>query len=145
MNNSDFKAKAVDSIACLRDRHTSKELALHLYEIYGMKGSPQSWIARVNACFNPKKPEFFTWCDIVNLMKYTGCTEPLSFVCDQLGMSHPEVKEQGEEVMQTIVTIRKLRNELEAKEQLLEAMGGTDMDQQVGARFSRATGNSLTQ
>ncbi|MAY54550.1 MAG: hypothetical protein CMQ37_01630 [Gammaproteobacteria bacterium] len=136
VNGEDFKQRAMKAVNCLRDEFSAKELALELYDIYGLKSPLQTWIAHVNACFNPHKPEFFTWCDIVNLMRITGCREPLNWLCQEMGLSEPVVVNEQIALEQTMLRIRHLKRELQEQEQKLASLQSQNTVVN-GARFMR--------
>jgi len=131
----DFKIRMLESVNALRHQHSVKELALELYQMYELKTPPQSFIAHIGACFNSKKPEFFNWCDVVNLMKITGCHEPLLATCDELGLERPAELTPALRRRVKIRRIRVLQQQLEAEQRSLDELG--DPGAVVGARFSR--------
>jgi hypothetical protein len=136
MKENDFKARAMASLECFREEFTTKQLALDLYEIYGLKKPVDSWIAHVGACFNPNKPEFFSWGDIVNLCRITGRWEPINFMCDELGLDRPKQIDHTAKIAQLRAQIKRLRAETDQCETELQALM-TDQAGQLGARFLR--------
>ncbi len=119
----EYKAKAMASVNALREVASVKELALELYQLYELQSPVQSWIAHMGACFNPEKPEFFHWCDIVAMMKITGNYEPLFFVCDELGLSHPDPVDPKAEADQLQFSIKQLEREIAEKRERLDLLG----------------------
>jgi len=134
---TDFKSRAIASLECFREEFTTKELALELYSIYGLGSPVQTWIAHIAACFNPNKPEFFTWCDIVNLCRITGRWEPINFTCDELGLVHPTPIDNTAKIAQLQAHLKHLHSERQRTEQELDRLlTGEQQDQ--GARFIRS-------
>lgn len=133
-HQQDFKRRAMESINALRQDTPIKELAMDLYQIYGLQSPLQSWISRMGACFNPAKPDLFHWCDIVLMMRLTGKYEPLHFVCDELGLSHPDPVDASAEIDKLQAEVRNLERALAARKERLELLGGNDSQM---ARFSR--------
>lgn len=134
--NSDFKSRGLSALECLREEFTTKQLAIALYEIYGLKSPIQSYMAHVAACFNAQKPEFFSWCDIVNLCRFTGRIEPIIFMCDELGLSHPAPIDRTAELLQKKARLQALSEEKAQLEAEIARMGSVEMVS--GARFMRA-------
>lgn len=139
MKSQEFKEKAAASLECFREEFTTKQLALELYEIYGLQSPVQSWIAHINACFNPRKPEFFHWCDIVNLCRITGQWGPINFMCDELGLEHPKQINMAAKIEQEKALVKKMQAELMEREAALFALiQKTGAGDSEGARFMRA-------
>lgn len=131
---SRFKDRMLEAVDRLREQYTVKELALELYEVYGLECPLQSWISRVGACFNPNKPEFFDWCDIVVLVRFTGQTAPIEAMCDELGFERPKALTHDQQIRRRIVRVRAIKRELEREEGILQAVTA---EETVGARFAR--------
>lgn len=136
MKHDEFKTRAIGSLECFREEFTTKQLALELYELYGLKSPIQTWIAHINACFSPKKPEFFHWCDIVNLCRITGRWDPINFMCDELGLEHPEQVDLTAKAAQLRARRKRLANELKEIDSEIEGLHVRQQDE-LGARFSR--------
>jgi hypothetical protein len=137
MKHDDFKARAVSSLECFREEFTTKQLALELYEIYELKSPVQSWIAHINACFNPNKPEFFHWCDIVNLCRITGQWEPINFMCDELGLERPKQIDRTAMITQMRARRNCLAQELKKMDSQIELLH-ENLHEEQGTRFSRS-------
>ena len=137
MKNDEFKVRAVASLECFREEFTTKQLALELYEIYEMKSPVQSWIAHINACFNPRKPEFFHWCDIVNLCRITGKWGPINFMCDELGLEHPQQIDHTAKIAQMRARRSRLAQELKDIDAEIDVLHES-LEDNCGARFSRS-------
>jgi len=75
---------------------TSETIAMHLISENGI------WVgkdlanaaARVRACLNPKKPAYFSMSELIAVMAFTKCYEPIFYMCEQLGLSEPNVLDQ---------------------------------------------------
>ncbi|MDP1931934.1 MAG: hypothetical protein Q8L60_10800 [Gammaproteobacteria bacterium] len=141
MNNKEFKAAAVASLLSFKERVGVKTVALDLYEIYGMKKGIDTWQRHISACFDPDRPEFFDFCDVVNMCRLYGIHEPLFFMCNALGYERPQHADGVETELKYLrLSIAEARLQLEEKESRmreLELSAGSSGDAGV-ARFSRS-------
>lgn len=139
MNEEDFKTAAVASLLTIKERIGVKTIALDLFEIYGMKKGVETWQRHISACFDPKRPEFFAFCDVVNMCRLYGIHDPMFFLCDSLGYERPQqrIDFQAELAVlrSTIPEIRRQLEEMEGRRLALEL--SAQPASVVVARFSQ--------
>lgn len=66
-----------------------QELALHLYEHYGLRTPFETWYSHFRKCLSRDGRERFELCDVFFLMNYTRNYQPLYVMCDLLGFGRP--------------------------------------------------------
>lgn len=66
-----------------------QELALHLYEHYGLRIKFDTWYSHFRKCLSKDTRERFELCDVFFLMSYTRNYQPLFVMCDLLGFDRP--------------------------------------------------------
>lgn len=72
-----------------------KEVASHVFP----HRKPDSAYARLKACLNPDKDERLTFGEIISLMKFCECYEPLMYACDEtLHARPPRISPRDEEM-----------------------------------------------
>ncbi|MEI1276616.1 MULTISPECIES: hypothetical protein [Pseudomonadota] len=72
-----------------------KEVALHLWP--HMK--PESAYAKLKACLNPKGDENFKFGQVLALMKFCNCYDPLYYICDETLHARPDRKVPEDDVV----------------------------------------------
>lgn len=89
-----------DALKAMCFGYEPKEIAFFLIEdgIWSDK-ELDSAIARVNACLNPKKQEFFHFSEIIAISKHTRNFDAVFFACDQMGLSRPVPVSLEEQLM----------------------------------------------
>ena len=81
-----------DALRMMCEGRKSQEIAHYLISEDGIwKGKTlETGAARVRACLNHDKNEFFKISEIIAISKYTKCFDAVLFMCDELGLSHPQ-------------------------------------------------------
>lgn len=78
-----------DAIREMAAGYGPQELALHLYERYGLRGNFETWHAHVRKCLSKDTRERFDFCDVFFMMHYTKNYQPLIAMCELLGFNPP--------------------------------------------------------
>ncbi|CDY79441.1 hypothetical protein BGLT_02222 [Caballeronia glathei] len=79
-----------------------KEIAGHLWP--DMK--PESAYAKLKACLNPKGDENFRFSQVLELMRFCNCYDPLYYVCDETMHARPDRKAPEDDVVKLTETIQ---------------------------------------
>lgn len=80
---------------------TFKEIAAHLWP--DMK--PESAYAKLKACLNPKGDENLRFGQVVALMKFCNCYDPLFYICDETMHARPDRKAPEDESVKLVEVI----------------------------------------
>lgn len=101
-------------------RQSRQQIAAHLCTV-GLwpPMKPTSCAARFDACLNPDKDQFFKWSDILEMMRFTQCFDPLYFMCDQLALERPDPLDSHARLASLADDMRQATNMLEAASTLL--------------------------
>jgi hypothetical protein len=79
-----------------------KEVASHLWP--DMKA--ESAYAKLKACLNPKGDERFKFSQILELMRFCGCYDPLYYLCDETLHARPDRKAPEDDVVKLTEAIQ---------------------------------------
>ncbi|MGU7839415.1 hypothetical protein ACV22V_08110 [Burkholderia sp. AW33-5] len=74
---------------------TIKEVACHLWP--DMR--PESAYAKLKACLNPKGDENFKFSQVIALMRFCNCYDPLYYICDETLHARPDRKVPEDDVV----------------------------------------------
>ncbi|WP_342704247.1 hypothetical protein OHZ10_08035 [Burkholderia arboris] len=74
---------------------TIKEIACHLWP--DMR--PESAYAKLKACLNPKGDENFKFSQVIALMRFCNCYDPLYYICDETLHARPDRKVPEDDVV----------------------------------------------
>jgi len=71
---------------------SSQEISHHLISVDGIwhEKKLETGAARVRACMNKEKHEFFKFSELIAISKFTKCNDAIFFMCDELGLSRPQ-------------------------------------------------------
>jgi|GEM_PF-2893699 len=141
MNKEQFQAIAIDSLLPIKEKVGCKRIAADLYTLYEMKGNFETYSRHISACFDKGKPEFFHFCDVVNMCRMYGVHEPLFFFCAALGFDEPKplIEVAHEELAIINAAIPEIRRRLEAHQNRRNLLLCADPQSTAaikGARFS---------
>jgi len=138
MDNEQFKKEAIASLNAVRSKVSADNIALDLYQLYGMKGNIQTYQRRIRSCFDIERPEFFSFADVTNMMLMYGEHEPFFFLCKALGYEAPR---QSNPAAQIMALRREIAEDelgiIKKREQLNQLESGeSKITQMAVARFS---------
>jgi len=93
---------------------TSQEIAHHLISVDGIWGdkSLDTGSARIRACLNKDKPEFFKAAELIAIQRFTKRYDAVFFMCDELGLSRPQPVSTEEQLSKVSNSINSLANNL---------------------------------
>jgi hypothetical protein len=80
---------------------TVKEIAAHLWP----EMKPESAYAKLKACLNSKGDENFRFGQVIALMKFCNCYDPLFYICDETMHARPDRKAPEDESVKLVEVI----------------------------------------
>ena len=60
---------------------------------------PESAYAKLKACLNPKGDESFRFSQVIALMKFCNCYDPLLYICDETLHARPDRKSPEDDIV----------------------------------------------
>jgi hypothetical protein len=81
---------------------TVKEAAAHLWPDMKLESS----YAKLKACLNPKGDENFKFSQVLELMRFCNCYDPLYYICDETMHARPDRKAPEDDVIKLTETIQ---------------------------------------
>jgi hypothetical protein len=67
---------------------------------------PESAYAKLKACLNPKGDESFRFSQVIALMKFCNCYDPLYYICDETMHARPDRKSPEDDMIKLSETIQ---------------------------------------
>lgn len=67
---------------------------------------PESAYAKLKACLNPKGDESFRFSQVVALMRFCNCYDPLFYLCDETMHARPDRKVPEDDIVKISETIQ---------------------------------------
>lgn len=87
---------------CANSGKQLKEVAQHLWPDMKL----ESAYAKLKACLNPKGDENLKFSQVLELMRFTGCYDPLYYACDETMHARPDRKAPEDDVVKLSETIQ---------------------------------------
>lgn len=139
-------ADGYDALRAMLAEYSSETVAEWLIaEGYWPQGPVNSAAARVRACLDPEKNQFFKFSEIIFLSVRSGCPDALYYFCDQMCRQRPEAtKTSRERAIESLREIQQLERELHEKKSLYNAAMRADQHVPPTARGISRIRFSLT-
>jgi hypothetical protein len=120
--NSSYR-DGYDALRKNLDGYSSEVVAQWLMDDgYWPHGPAESGAARVRACLNPDKSEFFKFSEIIFLMNRSGRADALYYACDATQHERPGKKRSPHQIAEEeLEEIQRLERELEQKKRNVNA------------------------